>query len=355
MKHETIQLNGITYDRTNFNQLYVSSEPDDSWQNAIYFFLQNWFDETDSVLANTSGSTGKPKEIRLTKTAMMNSARMTNHFFELNASNTALLCLPASYIAGKMMLVRAMVGGFNLLTVEPSANPFKELQVPIDFAAITPYQLIYSAETLHERHVSKIIVGGSQVTDKHDKLAEHIPAELYETYGMTETCSHIALRKINGFEKSDHFTALKGVDIHLDNRGCLVIYAPHLLEYEVHTNDIVEMVRDDSFRWLGRIDAVINTGGIKIHPNLVEKKLGRTISSNYFISSIPDLVVENKVVLVLESEKQTAQEEEVLKNAMEKLLGKFEMPRHIFYIPSFVYSSGNKVLRKETLAEARKG
>ena len=354
MKHETIQLNGITYNRTNFDQLYVSSEPDDSWQNAISFFLQNWFDETDSVLANTSGSTGKPKEIRLTKRAMINSARMTNHFFELNASCTALLCLPASYIAGKMMLVRAMVSGFNLLTVEPSANPFKDLNIPIDFAAITPYQLIHSAESLRKVSVKKIIVGGSPVTSKLEQLSENIPSELYETYGMTETCSHIALRKINGFEKSDYFTALKGVDIHLDNRGCLVIYAPHLLEYEVHTNDIVELVSDDSFRWLGRIDAVINTGGIKIHPNLVEKKLGKIIPVNYFIASVPDMVVENKVVLVLESERQTAEEEKELKTEMEKLLGKFEMPRHIFYIPSFIYSSGNKVLRKETLAEARK-
>jgi o-succinylbenzoate---CoA ligase len=349
MRNETIRLNGTLYNRSNLEQLHFTDEPQDSWRNAIHHFLQNWFDDADFILAQTSGSTGKPKSIQLPKQSMMNSARMTNQFFGLHAESVGLLCLPASYIAGKMMLVRAMVGGFNLLTVEPSANPFENLNTSIDFTAITPYQLFHSAESLRAKQVRKIIVGGSPVTSKLEQLSENIPSELYETYGMTETCSHIALRRFNGKEKSDYFTILEGVSIRQDERECLAIKAPHLLKEEIQTNDMVELVGAKSFRWLGRADSAINSGGIKIHPEQVEKKLEGIIPSSYFISSIPDELLENKVVLVIESENYTSQQEAKLNIQLQKLLTKYELPKQILYIPKFSYSQSNKVLRKETL------
>ena len=171
--------------------------------------------------------------------------------------------MPASYIAGKMMLVRAIVGGFNLLTVEPKANPFENLNVAIDFTAITPYQLTHSIETLHSKTIRNIIVGGGQVNAKLEALAADIPTSMYETYGMTETASHIALRRFNGPEKSDYFTVLDSVSIRQDKRKCLLIQAPHLAENELITNDIVELKGKKEFRWLGRADSVINSGGIK--------------------------------------------------------------------------------------------
>jgi len=349
MAIDTIRLNGATYTRSNFEQLHFIDEPQDSWCNAIYHFLQNWFDDTDFILAQTSGSTGKPKSIQLPKQSMLNSARMTNQFFGLSSESVALLCLPASYIAGKMMLVRAMVSGFNLITVAPSANPFENLHTFVDFTAITPYQLFHSAESLRKVSVHKIIVGGSPVTSKMEQLSENIPSELYETYGMTETCSHIALRRFNGKEKSDCFTILEGVTIRQDERECLAIKAPHLLKDEIQTNDVVELIGKDSFRWLGRADSAINSGGIKIHPEQVEKKLEGIIPSVYFISSVPDEVLENKVVLVIESEKYTIGQEQLLKASLESLLTKYELPKQILYIPVFSYSSSNKVLRRATL------
>jgi len=349
MRNETIRLNGTLYNRSNLEQLHFSDEPEDSRRNAIYHFLQSWFDDTDFILAQTSGSTGKPKSIQLPKQSMLNSARMTNQFFGLSSESVALLCLPASYIAGKMMLVRAMVSGFNLITVAPSANPFEDLHTPVDFTAITPYQLFHSTESLRKVSVHKIIVGGSPVTSKLEQLSENIPSELYETYGMTETCSHIALRRFNGKDKSDCFTILEGVTIRQDERECLAIKAPHLLKDEIQTNDVVELIGKDSFRWLGRVDSVINSGGIKIHPEQVEKKLEGIIPSGYFISSVPDEVLENKVVLVIESEKYTVEQERLLKASLESLLTKYELPKQIFYIPIFSYSSSNKVLRKATL------
>lgn len=353
MTNQTIKLNGIIYNQGNLDKLHIANKPETSWRNTIYHFLQNWFDDSDFILAQTSGSTGKPKSIQLQKTSMINSARMTNQFFSLNAESIALLCLPASYIAGKMMLVRAMIGGFNLLTVEPSANPFGKINHLIDFTAITPYQLFHSAVYLQTKHVLKIIVGGGPVTGKLEKLSENIPSELYESYGMTETCSHIALRRFNGKEKSDSFSVLEGVTIRQDERDCLAIKAPHLLKGEIQTNDMVELIGNNSFRWLGRADSVINSGCIKIHPEKVEKKLEGIIPSSYFISSIPDKEFENKVILIIESEKYGIQEEAILKTKLQNLLDKFEIPKRIIYIPRFIYSAGNKILRNETLSEVQ--
>ena len=351
---KSILLNGITYNRYNLDQLFVISESDDSWQNAIYYFLKNWYDDSDFILAHTSGSTGNPKSIRLSKASMVNSARMTNQYFGLSEESIGLLCLPASYIAGKMMLVRAIVGEFNLLTAIPSANPFKTTHTPIDFAAITPYQLFHSAGILQQAPVGKIIVGGGPVTGKLEKLAETIPAELYETYGMTETCSHVALRRFNGPDRSEYFTVLKGVIIRLDERDCLAIKAPHLLKEEIQTNDMVELMGTRSFRWLGRADSTINSGGIKIHPEQLEKKLEGFIPSAYFIASVPDDMLENKVILVIESAAYSPEQEQALTARMEQLLSKYEMPKQLVYIPSFVYSESNKVLRSETLTNALK-
>jgi len=351
MKYESIRLNGKIYNQSNLEQLHFMDEPEDSWKNAIYHFLKNWCDDSDVIITHTTGSTGKPKEIHLRKMAMINSARMTNHYFKLDDTSTALLCMPASFIAGKMMLVRAMVSSFNLLTVEPSSNPFEKLNQPIDFTAITPYQLFYSAETLKNQTVRKIIVGGSPVTRQLEELSEDIPAELYETYGMTETCSHIALRRFNGKEKADYFKALGGVEIQQSNRGCLVIYAPHLLEYEIHTTDVVDLLSENTFRWLGRADSAINTGGIKIHPEQVEKKLEGIIPASFFISSIPDRALENKVILIIESEPFSDEQEIVLKSEIQQVLTKFEVPKQFYYLPSFVYSENNKLLRKETLTK----
>ena len=349
MNNESVILNGKLFNVANIGELSAES---DSWQKAIYSFLLNWFDDSEVIRTHTSGSTGTPKEIRLTKTAMRNSAQMTNAFFGLDETKTALLCMPASYIAGKMMLVRAIVGGFNLLTVEPKANPFENLNVAIDFTAITPYQLTFSIETLHSKTVRNIIVGGGQVSAKLEMLVADIPTVLYETYGMTETASHIALRQFNGSEKSDYFTVLDGVSIRQDERNCLVINAPHLTENELITNDVVEIKNQREFSWVGRADTVINSGGIKIHPEQLEKKLEKIIKTNFFIASVPDDILENKVVLVIESEAFIAKKFSELNAFFENQLSRYEIPKQIFYLPAFSYSESNKILRKETLIKA---
>jgi len=349
MKNYTLKLNGLVYSKRDFRNLHIANEPEYSWRNAIYHFLKSWFDDSDFISSKTSGSTGKPKDIKLFKQSMINSALMTNQFFGLTAESIALLSLPASYIAGKMMLVRAMVGGYNLLSVEPKANPFIGLSESIDFGSITPYQLFHSFDTLKEKTIKNIIVGGGHVNSKLETIAQTIPASMYETYGMTETCSHVALRCINREKKSDYFTVLKGVIISHDERGCLAIEAPHLLSEEIQTNDIVEMIDSNSFRWLGRADSAINTGGIKVHPEQIEKKLENFININFFISSLPDEVLDRKVILVLESDQFSKEKETLLKSQIESCLSKYEIPKKIFYVPHFAYSASNKILQSETL------
>lgn len=345
---ENIVLNGQKYDAENIEKLNSNTAV---WQKEMYAFLNNWFDNSDAVTVHTSGSTGIPKEIHLSKEMMRNSARMTNRFFGLNSSATALLCLPASYIAGKMMLVRAIAGGFNLVTVEPKANPFIGIKEKIDFAAITPYQLSYSLETLKTTSIKNIIVGGGHIPSRLEEQTSQIPVAVYETYGMTETASHIALRRVNGKLKADAFTALDGVHIRQDKRGCLIINAPRLSSNELITNDLVELTSENSFRWLGRADSVINSGGVKIFPEQVEKKLEKILTSNYFITALPDEELGNKAVLILETERYSAFDEQELIKKMQSLLHKYEIPKEIHYLPKFIYSAGNKILREKVIQQ----
>lgn len=331
-------------------QLILSDYPDEnSWQHQIGLFVKEWENENAFVDLKTSGSTGVPKMVQMSKQTMKASASMTNQFFALTAESSALLCLPASYIAGKMMLVRAIVGGYKLTAVSPSANPFFGITDPFDFSAITPYQLIQSAADLSTSDIKQIIVGGSPVTPAIEDLSASWKVALYETFGMTETASHIALRKFNGFDKSPYFQTLQGVEISQDERNCLVIKAPHLTHEVIITNDIVKIHDPNSFQWLGRFDRVINTGGIKVFPEQIENKLQEHIPYPFFISSLPDPSLGQKVILVAEHTDFSNEEKGQIIASFTTCLNKYEIPKEIFSIPQFVYSTANKVLRLDTL------
>ena len=355
-KNDRIIINGCLINKHNLNEFHQSNDSAKLWKLPVSLFLAEWFNDADTITVHTSGSTGKPKAIQLTKAAMRNSAQMTNDFFGLTATTTALLCLPASYIAGKMMLVRAIVGGFHLITVEPSANPFTDLNQRIDFTAITPYQLQNSLEEIKKietkkLQIGKIIVGGAKLNSETETALQSLTTIFYETYGMTETCSHIALRAVNGPEKSDYFQILNGVSIRTNEHNCLCITAPHLLPHEIATTDMVEIHNQTAFKWLGRLDNVINSGGIKINPEAVEQKLAKHIVQPFFISSVPDEQLGNKVILVLESAPLSPQAEADLKTVLDTTLEKYESPKTITCIPQFLYSESNKLLKVETLKQ----
>ncbi|ODT55726.1 MAG: hypothetical protein BGP01_05865 [Paludibacter sp. 47-17] len=322
----------------------------EAWQQEIVGFLEQWCDDRSFVELKTSGSTGEPKLIQMPKQIMLRSAQMTNAFFGLDESSVALLCLPASYIAGKMMVVRAIAGMYTLVAVKPSSNPFEEVaSLKIDFTAITPYQLTHSYKTISSLSITNIIIGGSQVTPAMEGLIRDWPIAIYETFGMTETASHIAVRKLNGADKSEYFRALPGVGLSVDQRGCLEIVAPHLYTGTLVTNDLVELHDPDLFRWLGRYDRVVNSGGVKLFPEQIERKLHDLIELPFFISALPHPALGEQLVLVVEAGELSEEIQKELVASMKNRLGRYELPGRIICIPEFVYSTGNKVLRNETL------
>ena len=308
--------------------------------NDVNQFISEWYSPSNEMDLQTSGSTGKPKFISVKKKWMKNSAQLTGKTFGLKEADSALLCMPMKYVAGKMMVVRALELGLDLKVVEPSSSPLKNINNPIDFAAMVPLQLENSLNELDK--VKILIVGGGQVSPQLVEKLQNISTQIYETYGMTETLTHVAIKPLNGPGKSELFQALDGVHFEIDDKGCLVIHAPMLNPESIVTNDIVELVDKSSFQWLGRFDNVINSGGIKIIPEVVEAKLATVIlNRRFFIAGVADESLGEKVILVVEEESV---------NITLESLEKYEKPKDIYFIPKFVETKSGKIHRQTTLS-----
>ena len=316
----------------------LSTDRSKIW-NDVNQFIADWYSSSNEMVLQTSGSTGAQKSISVKKEWMQNSAQLTGKTFELKKGDSALLCMPMKYIAGKMMVVRALELGLDLKVVEPCSNPLKNIDEPIDFAAMVPLQLENSLN--HLKKVKTLIVGGSQVNSQLVEKLQFISTEVFETYGMTETLTHVATKPLNGPDKLDVFQALDSVHFDKDDRGCLVIHAPMVNPNPIVSNDLVELRNKTSFCWLGRFDNVINSGGIKIIPEVVEAKLSSLVRiRRYFIAGIPDELLGEKAVLVVEGD-----EIEISLDVLEK----YERPKEIYFISKFVEIESGKVIRKETL------
>ncbi|MFV0531829.1 MAG: AMP-binding protein [Flavobacteriales bacterium] len=311
------------------------------WQKEILLFFKEYTHHNADIKVTTSGSTGKPKTIPILKSHMKNSALMTGNYFNLKKGQTALLCLPIRYIAGKMMLVRAVELKLKLICVKPSGNPLQALSTPIDFCAMVPLQVENSLSKL--TMIKQLIIGGAPITSQLEYLLQSVSTHCFATYGMTETVTHIAIKSLNHSLKSDFYTVLNGISIEKDERNCLMIDCSMLNPQKVMTNDVVKLNGQTQFQFLGRYDHVINSGGIKIHPEIVEKKLSSLISERFFIASIPDKKLGEKVILVIEKE-----ESDFTLN-LELYLEKFEIPKHVFFIKKFIDTPTGKIKRKETL------
>ena len=306
-------------------------------EQAIGKFLLDWFDDKDYIEMKTSGTTGLPKLVRLQKHAMIQSALATGDFFDLKPGDKALLCLPVKFIAGKMMLVRSLILGLDLHITEPGTQPLALNKTIYDFVAMVPLQVQNSILAL--KNVKKLIVGGAKMNaDLEEKLLP-LKTDVYETYGMTETITHIAARKVG--EK--FFTVLPNVKITKDNRECLVIDIPAISEDPIVTNDLIELISDNQFTFLGRIDNVINSGGVKLIPEQIEAKLIGRINSRFFVTGIPDSLLGEKLILVIEGEKQHFPAD------FFDVLDKYEKPKEIVFVPKFKENENGKLLRKPSL------
>ncbi len=326
---------------------YCSEHPEPNVQ-LIGNFMEGWLSDDETVTVHTSGSTGKPKSISVYKNQMLASAAMSAAFFDFKYGQTALLCLPMSYIAGKMMVVRALFSGLNLLCREPSSQPLQDLHYDgiIDFVPLVPMQL---QDTKDTGSVRKILLGGAPLDYRLEFRMQRFKAEIYHGYGMTETLSHIAIRHVNGANASPVYKGLEGISFRQDEFECLMIKVPFIKDM-IHTLDVVELTGDNSFIWKGRADNVINSGGLKLHPEIIEQKLSAVIKDRFFVTAIPDKRLGQKLCLIIENKSHNSNYINQLQDVFKVILEKYERPGHILFTPKFSSTTSGKIKREETLA-----
>lgn len=304
-------------------------------------FILEIFNHKSFILCKTSGTTGDPKVIKLEKKSLLSSVYMTKDYFNLKSGYSAISFLPMNFIAGKMMLVRAMVIGLNLQLNKATSNPSDFIDRNYFFSAMTPMQASNSINKL--KHIDNLILGGSNVSDSlSSKILSNIDT-YYETYGMTETATHIAIKRVSKNDsKPNSFKVLNGVSISTDLNNCLVIDVPSITKHKIITRDIVNINSNQEFYIIGRADNIINSGGVKLIPEDIERKLSKYIYKNYIISSLKDDILGDKLILIIESEKYK------LKENIFNSLNKFEIPKEVYFINKFIYTKSNKIDRINT-------
>ncbi|MGM9691935.1 MAG: enolase C-terminal domain-like protein [Alloprevotella sp.] len=310
-------------------------------------FAAEWHNPCPTLRVHTSGSTGTPKEIVVEKDRMRASALATCRFLGLHAGQTALLCLPLRYIAGKMLAVRAFECGLHLVPVAPCANPLKHLHEAPHFAAMTPMQVYECLQLPHSRSLLRrikcLIIGGGAVSKELEGDLRTFPNGIWSTYGMTETLSHIALRRLSGKEAATAYTALPGVHIATAPDGRLRIDAPAICPTPLTTNDIAEILPDGSFKILGRTDNIICSGGLKFQLEALEEKLA-PLPVPFLLTAIPDARLGQALALIYEgADADTA----LLLRLCRERLARHEQPRHILRAARLPRTETGKPARKE--------
>ena len=331
-----------------FSTQYLPT-PKTEFEKQVLSYLTTWFDDSATVKVQTSGSTGTPKVFDVEKKRMRHSAKKTNDILGLKNGDSAILCLPVDYISGKMMVVRAIERNLKLVVKTPSINPLIDLNEKITFCAMSPLQVENALDKIHL--IKIIIIGGAAVSATlKNKIRKQLnsqiePTRLYETYGMSETLSHIALKEIYPTQVK-YFSVLDDIEISIDERGCLQIFAPKLNPELIITNDLVEVKNRKSFKFLGRIDHVINSAGLKIYPEQLESLVKQEIDNELVFLGIADEVLGQKLVLLIEGE-----ENESITKRLDHISypTKNHQPKEIIFIKNFPRIPNGKVNRKELL------
>ena len=310
-------------------------------------FLEEWNNPSPDVHVQTSGSTGAPKPMLVEKRRMLASARITCDFLGLRSGDTALLCMSLDYIAGKMMVVRSIERGLKLISVEPSGHPLSNVEY-VDFAAMVPMQVYNSLQVPEERErlmrIRHLIIGGGAIDDQMAAELRTFPNAVWSTYGMTETLSHIALRRISGPDASGWYTPFPSVRVTHNDEGCLVINAPEVCEEPLVTNDIVEFSSDHSkFRVIGRRDNVICSGGIKIQIEEVERHLRPHLHVPYLLTKRHDPKFGEVAVLLTEGSVEEARE------VCQRMLSKYHQPRYYLHVARIPLTETGKPARQEAI------
>lgn len=315
-------------------------------------FLAEWNSYNPVFRIQTSGSTGLPKTIEFNRKQMEASAQITGQFFDFRSGDTLLLNLSPRFVAGKLMIVRALVHGMKLVVAPLAENPLEEFTMPdtsIKLAAFVPYQvksvLAYEASREKFNQLQNVLVGGAHVQLHLEKEIGLQKTKSYASFGMTETLTHFALRALDGL--TDLYTCLPTVSVSQDERGCLIVEPNAVVGERLYTNDLIELLDSKTFRWLGRADHVINSGGVKIFPETDERLLEQVISDRrFYLSARSDEKLGEEVVLIVEGEPWDQEEEAQILSRVKQLLPRYHAPRSVIYLNQFEETPNGKIRRK---------
>ncbi len=316
--------------------------------NDIEEFLLKWRGSSLYIDTYTSGSTGKPKLISIKKEHMVESAKMTGNLLKIKPGENALLNLSINTIAGKMMVIRSIVLKLNLYVVKTDRTPLNSTnKLPkIDFVALVPIQVVNTLKSNPDflKSIRNIIIGGANCSLDLINSLKQYKIQAYQTFGMTETVSHFALKKIGKITEQFYTLADNvGIEVNSFNKT-LIVNAPLIGVLNLDTNDVIDKISDKKFKWLGRSDFVINSGGIKIHPEEIENLLSQHIKREFFLFGLKDNLLGEKLVLIVEDS------EKKLKIDFKQILNsKYHIPKEVFFVERFIRTSSNKVNRKKTL------
>ena len=349
-------LDGTTCDRKELTYLCRTWSEDPSipgWRREMAGFILWFLDPAFTFLVQeTSGTTGPPKKFTLRKEQMIRSALRTLKTLDLHPGKRVLHCLPMAYIAGKMMVVRAMVGGLDLVPVEPSGRPLRDLDQEIDLSAMVPMQLYESIEKGDPvGRIDRLLVGGGELSaDLRRRLALIHRPVVFESFAMTETYTHFALRQVNGRKPDKRFRGMEGVSLALDERGCLIVEVDGVTDGPLVTNDLVELEREGrEFLWLGRHDNLISSGGIKIVPEQLEQQIEKILGCECLILPEPDPRLGQQLVLILEEEGPSSDPMHVVE-LLRKKLHPYQVPKRIIRVDAL---PRNRNLKPDRLAALR--
>lgn len=313
------------------------------FQLELFRFLEDWFSDSPEITIHTSGSTGKPKPMSVKKKYLIQSAEQTCSYLDLKPLDKILLCMSLHFIAGKMMVVRAIVAGLDLYLVEPSGRPLEHIDQPFRFASMVPLQIYNTLEHSIERErlqkIEILLIGGAAIDPDLEMRLTDFPQAVFASYGMAETVSHIALRRVNGPTASNLFSPLPSVKVCLSEEQTLQIHAPMVSSQIVQTNDLAEVFPDGRFRIVGRKDNVVITGGLKVQVETLEALIGQIIKVPFAITSQPDPKFGEILILVVE--------QAIDKHLLTDQIPTYQLPKKVLQINVLPRTESGKINRAE--------
>ena len=357
----SLLLNGREYTYASIREYPAQLDtPLNGYEARVLDFVRQWLTGTQEFVLHTSGSTGTPSTIALRRRQLEASARRTADFFDLGPSDRALVCLNCEYIGGMMMLVRGLERNLHLTIVEPHADPFAFVadEANFDFSAFVPLQLqavLAAGRAPRLNKMKAFLIGGAPADAALTQQLQPLQAAAWLTYGMTETCSHVALRRLNGPQATTSFRVLPGIAAGQDKRGCLTLRGDVTDDQLIITNDVVRLnAENHTFEWLGRADFIINSGGVKVPAEKVELVLDVALaeiraSRRCFVAGQPDERLGQVVTAFIEGPPLAQAQETALRSLLTERLGRYEQPRQLRYVPAFAATPNGKLDRAATL------